>query len=69
MKKPHVVTIFISIGEDAKWHLLQKLTKRERYDLEKWVNELENDNCSFIHYYAKPFYLQLLKESEVYKKN
>lgn len=69
MRNPHIVDIFISIGETAKWHLLQKLTKKERTQLEKWVNNLSDTNCSFIHYYAKPFYLQLLKKSEVYKQN
>jgi len=64
MKKPKIVSIFISVGEDAKWHLCQKLTKRERYDLEKWVNELENHNCSFIHYHAKSLYLKLLEMSK-----
>jgi hypothetical protein len=65
-KQPHIVKIFVSMGEDAKWNFIQKCSDKEIKTIKNWAESLTSNNCSFIHYYAKDFYLKLVSLLQPY---
>lgn len=48
------------------WFNLQNMTKQERKSFIKWVVNMNTKNCSFIEYAARPFLIELIKQSECF---
>lgn len=59
-------TKLIEAGLSQIWANLQTMDDKERKKLIKKVISMNDKNCSFIDYAAKPFLINLIKKSECY---
>lgn len=54
---------------DQIWFNLVNMDSGDRENLKKYINEMNNKNCSFVHFYSKDMLNKLLESSECYHKN
>lgn len=53
---------------DNLWQILVNMDSNDRILLERYINDMNERNCSFVHYAGKEFINELIEYSNCYHK-
>ena len=53
---------------DSIWAIFVNMDSNDREVLNRYINEMNDKNCSFVHYNAKDFLNKMIGDSDCYHK-